>query len=152
MCGKFSPGKTLMQLPAACELVVHSVGNEDSALSKFLPHRASLPHLVMLGVHINVDTCTPEIDFSCLASCPRLRDFWLSVGDYYGNTQLQLHLKDELDWVYLSTLNDVPTCCSLVLGFRDADINMATYEPPAGWSITPYHDGEDHDGEELICF
>ena len=52
----------------------------------------------------------------------------------------------------MSTLNDVPTCCSLVPGFRDADINMASYEPPAGWSVTPYHDGEDHDGEELICF
>ena len=144
VCDEFSPGKVLIQLPAGCELVVHSVGqNEDSTLSKLLPHRASQPHLVMLGVHIHISTGTPHVDFSCLASCPNLRDFWLSIGDYCRNAELE----DNPDWVDLFTLNDVPTRCSVVLGFRDADINIDAYKPPAGWSVAPYHDCK-----ELICF
>ena len=143
VCGEFSPGRVLTQLPAGCELVVHTGGNEDLQLSKALPHCASLPHLVTLGVHIHIQTGTPDIDFSCLAGCPNLRDFWLSVCDYHGNAEPE----DNLDWANLSTLNDVPTRCSVVLGFRAADIDIGSYEPPAGCSFAPYHDFE-----ELICF
>ena len=44
-CGEFSPGKVLMQLPASCELVVHTSVTELSE---------SLPHLVGLRVWIGV--------------------------------------------------------------------------------------------------
>ena len=84
VCGDFSPGRVLTQLPAGCELVVHLVSNEDLSLSESLPHRASLPYLVTLGVCINVFTGPPDVDFSCLASCPNLRNLWLSVGDFHG--------------------------------------------------------------------
>ena len=121
MWGEFSPGKVLTQLPAGCELVEHSISNEDSTLAESLPHRASLPHLVTLDVSINVSTGTPHVDCSCLASCLDLKDFWLSVDDYCGNAEME-----DPDWVDLSTLNDVPTRCSIVLGFRGDDMNIGS--------------------------
>ena len=140
-CGEFSPGKVLTQLPAGCELAVHSVGKQDLTSSKSLPHCASLPHLVTLGVRIHVQTGTPHVGFSCLASCPNLRDLWLSVAVYHRNAELE----DHPGWVDLSTLDDVPPRCSVV--FRYADIDIGSYKPPAGWSVAPHYYCE-----ELICF
>ena len=40
-------------------------------------------------------------------------------------------------WVDLSTLNDVPAHCLVVLGFINASMQMDAFQPPAGWSAAP---------------
>ena len=111
-------------------------------LEESLPHRASLPHLVSLQVTISVPTYLPDVNFSCLASCPNLREVRLSIDDYEGNCDFE-----DPSWVDLSTLKDVPTRCSVVLRFDDAAMHIGSFEPPADWSVAPYDDCED-----LICF
>ena len=128
--GESIPGKFLTQLPAGCKLVIDQVDTGDT-LEDSLPHHASLAHLVAL----NVDSCDPmtEVDFSCLASCPNLRNVRLVFEDEYKYEDLK-HLRP---WVDLSTLNHLPTHCSVVLGFRGAARRINEYQPPAGWSVAP---------------
>ena len=138
-CFEVSPGDILTRLPAGCEVVIHTVCDvlEDS-----LPHRASLPHLASLHITFSVPTYMPHVNFSCLASCPNLREVWLSIEDYHGTCDLA-----DPDWVDLSTLKDLPTRCSVVLGFEDAAMHSGSYKPPADCSVAPYDNSND-----LICF
>ena len=140
-CGEFSPGRVLTQLPAGCELVIYTSGG-DITLEESLPHCTSLLHLVSLHVMISVPLYMSDVDFSCLASCPNLREVWLPIDDCCGNCDLT-----NPDWVDLSTLKDVPTRCSVVPGFEDAAMHIGSLKPPAGWSVAPYDNSED-----LICF
>ena len=91
-----------------------------------------------LDVCIGVPTYTPHVEFSCLADCPNLRDVWLSIDDYCGNCDFE-----DPTWVNLSTLNDLPSRCSVELGFRDAAMHMKSFEPPAGWSVAPSHNSSE---------
>ena len=89
--GELVPGEILTQLPAGCELLVQTSG---STLCGSLPHDASLAHLVTLHIsdYYCHDICNLHVEFSCLASCPNLRDHtqqvWLEVIDYDGNHEL----------------------------------------------------------------
>ena len=129
--GKSIPGEFLTQLPAGCELVIDKVDTGSDTLEDSLPHHASLAHLVA----VNVDSCHPmtEVDFSCLASCPNLRNVRLGFEDEYKYEDLT----DQPPWVDLSTLNHLPAHCSVVLGFRGAARRINEYQPPAGWSVAP---------------
>ena len=129
-CGDFSPGAVLTQLPWTCELVIHTTG---TTLYESLPNEASLAHLVTLHAIWNCDTMsTPDVDFSCLASCPNLRHVWLRVADYDWNHDLS-----NPDWVDLSTLDYLPSRCSVVLSVRNAARHIDLFQPPAGWSVAP---------------
>ena len=104
-CFEFSPRNILAQLPAGCELVIHTDIRET--LEDSLPRRASLPHLVSLHATISVPTYLPDVEFSCLAGCPNLREVQLSIDDYCGNCDFT-----DPTWVDLSTLKYLPTRCS----------------------------------------
>ena len=135
-CGDIRPGRFLMQLPAGCELEFNTWGSKT--LSESLPHNASLAHLVTL----EVECCdsTMSIDFSCLATCPKLRHVKLQ-SSYVNNF---------LDWVNLSTLNHVPDRCSVVLDFQDAAMCIGSFDPPAGWSVEPGYSKSFWSKDELI--
>ena len=46
-------------------------------------------------------------------------------------------MRNFLDWVDLSTFNQVPERCSVSLNLTDAAMRIKPFEPPAGWSVTP---------------
>ena len=116
---RISPSRFLIQLPAGCELEIVTWGR---TLSESLPHSASLAHLVTLKIW----DCNPNVDFSCLATCPNLR-----------NVALHCRRVDNLlEWVSWSTLVHVPKRCSFALKFKDA-MCVGSFYPPAGWSIAP---------------
>ncbi len=138
-CGEVTPDDFLTQLPAGCELIMNTT---SLALEESLPHHASLAHLVTL----NVEQCCCHpytlLEFSCLASCPNLRYVWQSFDEMHRRFD-----PTDPDWVDLSTLNHLPTHCSVVLGFPGAAFWIDAFQPPAGWSVAPWVSGS-----ELIFF
>ena len=117
--GGINPGRFLIQLPAGCELEIERWCGE--LLSESLPHSASLAHLVILKI-----VAYAVIDFSCLATCPKLRQVELNV----------INVDNVLDRANLSTLNHVPDRCSVALIIRRDDaMRIASFKLPAGWSV-----------------